>query len=102
MVHAWIRAEGRPKIACLVRDLSQKGAFLTMEPPSWLPFQFELMVAGEPMPRICELRHVRRDGIGVIFVPQQVVTVAEIFRPKSKEEVEAWLGPTKRKIFKSK
>jgi hypothetical protein len=68
-----------------------------IESPPWLPFQFELLIAGEQIPRLCEFRHSRPTGIGVVFVAAKAATVPETFGPKSKEEVAAWRGPTKRR-----
>jgi len=66
-LHAWVRAPGRPPIACLVRDLSVQGAFLTFPVPSWLPDTFLLRIDATRFAAECSIRHMRADGCGVVF-----------------------------------
>lgn len=67
-LHGWLKVAGRPALRCIVRNLSASGAFLEVEPPSWLPFQFEVRIDGQDKSRACTLRHVLSRGVGVSFV----------------------------------
>lgn len=66
---AWIVVAGRPRLPCLVRNLTVAGAFCEMEPPAWLPLRIELLLNGQLIP--CELRHTSRRGIGITFYATQ-------------------------------
>lgn len=84
----WLKIPGRPKLACRILNSSPKGALLELAVPSWLPFQFELMIESDQSVHTCEIRHVRPDKIGVYFLdfgPGQS-------RLQSKTEYDDWLG----------
>lgn len=90
--HGWVRIAGRPPLPCLVTNLSEKGAFLTFEPPSWMPLQFELLLATGGAPRLCELRHVRQEGGGVAFAAALEPEAAEPVQTALDYTVDEWVG----------
>jgi len=63
----WVRVPGRPRVPCVARDLSPKGALLEMDVPPWLPQCFELSIDPDPQYIACELRHVGANSVGVSF-----------------------------------
>lgn len=63
----WVRVPGRPRVPCVARNISPKGALLEMDVPPWLPLRFELSLDPDPEYLICELRHVGADAVGVFF-----------------------------------
>lgn len=67
-LHAWIRIPGRPPLACLVRNVSLKGALLEFDVPAWLPFRFQLVIEATRFEMDCEIRHQGHNGVGVLFV----------------------------------
>lgn len=75
----------------MVRNISVDGAFLELEPPSWLPFQFQLQIEGDPRLHTCELRHARPDGIGIRFYDALANSVAVAPQIDSVDTVQ-WLG----------
>ena len=66
-MNGWIKISGRPKLPCVIRNLTPKGALLEMEVPSWLPFQFELALEPANERLTCQVRHVLSGAIGVMF-----------------------------------
>lgn len=62
---AWILVAGRPRLPCVVRNLTSVGAFCEMDPPGWLPLRIELLLDDQLIP--CELRHISLRGIGITF-----------------------------------
>lgn len=71
--HGWIVVPGRPRIACLVSDLSVNGAQLELPEATWVPLWFTLVIDTANFSSHCEVRHQRESRIGVRFVagPQQ-------------------------------
>lgn len=67
--HAWIAVPGRPRLSCLVINISTTGACLELRAPPWLPADFHLYIDGEAGAHLCEVRHVGAHGIGVNFRP---------------------------------
>jgi hypothetical protein len=66
-VHGWIRVAHRPKITCVVRNLSEQGALIEVEDPSALPFRFTLIVETINLEKECEVRHTGQHSVGVYF-----------------------------------
>lgn len=64
----WIRIPGRPRLPCRVLNETSKGALLELEVPSWLPFQFELLLDADKSVHTCEIRHSRPDRLGVYYI----------------------------------
>lgn len=90
-INAWILAPGRPRLSCLVRNLSPKGAFLELNAPEWLPFRFELRIDGDGKRFVCELRHALSGGVGVTFCEEDQKRTGPQDRPAA-AEVEQWTG----------
>lgn len=67
-LHAWISVPGRPKLPCIVADLSLGGALIKLEKPSWLPYNFVLTIEATRFVSWCEVRHQRPDAVGVRFL----------------------------------
>ena len=89
-LHAWISIEGRPKIACVVRNVSEGGALLEFPVPKAMPYRFQLIVDCEGFEAWCEIRHSGDTWAGVQFV-----RVDKTARPISHWQVEAedaWAG----------
>ncbi|MFM1814285.1 MAG: hypothetical protein RLZ98_980 [Pseudomonadota bacterium] len=58
---------GRPPAYCIVRDLSQGGAFLEFQEPVVPSINFRLVIETHGIDAICEVRHHRSRGVGVMF-----------------------------------
>lgn len=91
-LHGWICAEGRESVPCLIMNLSPRGAFLACEPPSWLPFHFRLDIPFCKSTELCEIRHVRPDGVGVTFHEDERRAEPAETAPLLIEEAESWIG----------
>lgn len=89
-LHAWISIEGRPRIACLVRNVSEGGALLECEVPKGLPFRFRLIIDCKGFEAWCEQRHGGETWIGVQFV--RVEKVEAPISHWSIEMEDAWAG----------
>lgn len=90
----WIKIPGRPKMACRILNQSPNGALLELRVPSWLPFQFELLIESDRSVHTCEIRHSRPDGIGVFFLDlggQQT-------RLRSTGDIDQWIGASRGKL----
>jgi hypothetical protein len=58
-------------VACIVRDLSPKGASLRLPRPTPLPERFDLVIAGHELRTVAvQLRWQRADFAGVTFLTQ--------------------------------
>ena len=68
LLHGWLVIEGRPRIACLVRNVSEGGALLECPVPPEMPFHFELHIECKGFVATCEARHQSSTWIGVHFV----------------------------------
>lgn len=70
-VHGWISIEGRPRIACVIKDFSESGARLDIADPSvvlnW--FRLEIDVIGFAVN--CQVRHHAAHSVGVRFVADE-------------------------------
>ena len=42
--HAWIHVAGRPRMTCLVRNISAGGALLECQVPAWMEYELRLIV----------------------------------------------------------
>jgi hypothetical protein len=92
-IHGWLVIEGRPKIPCLVRNVSEGGALLECEVPAWLPFRFHLLIDCKGFSAWCEVRHSKESWIGVRF---ERVDAAPIPIASWSPQVEdAWAGGRK-------
>ena len=89
-LHGWVVVEGRPKIACLVRNVSEGGALLECQVPKALPFRFVLVIDSRGFQALCEVRHQTEAWMGVRFV--NVDRIAEPIAKWSPELEDAWAG----------
>jgi hypothetical protein len=90
-LHAWITVPGRPRIPCIVHDLSVGGARLGFEhEPAGLPFQFKLTIEATNFVTACEIRHQRATSVGVQFVAEPAAVAVD--RRVVVNAVEEWTG----------
>lgn len=94
-LHAWINVQGRPKLSCVVLDLSIGGALLALEKPSWLPYNFQLTIEATRFVTWCEIRHHKPNAVGVRFL--SAIETAELDQRYGKEgrsmdDKDAWAG----------
>ena len=73
-VHGWICIDGRPRMACHVRNFSEGGALLMVEQPLALPYTFLLEVEAIDFKIGCELRHRSENNIRVRFTSADLVS----------------------------
>jgi hypothetical protein len=93
-LHAWISIPGRPKLACMVSNLSVAGALLTFDkPPAGLPFCFKLTIEATKFETACEIRHNRSSGVGVEFVTWSALKTFE--RQSGTNTVDDWMGTSR-------
>ena len=71
-IHATILIPGRPPSPCMMRNFSRGGALLQLSERLEPPFAFDLRfdLTGERI--VCEVRHVRRNWLGVQFAGADV------------------------------
>lgn len=94
-LHAWISVPGRPRLPCLVKDISVGGALLEFDKPSWLPFTFQLTIEATRFTTWCEIRHQGPSQVGVRFM--QSVAAANVdprstTEGRSLNDTDAWSG----------
>lgn len=89
-LHGWMILEGRPRIACLVRNVSEGGALLEFQVPKSIPYRFKLEIDCKGFVAECEIRHQSEDWIGVRFV--QLEKVAEPIATWNPEIEDGWTG----------
>ena len=66
-IHAWIELPGRPRQACIVRDLSPAGALLELLEDGLLPFKFRLAMGAPEEVFLCQACHQDQRLLGVQF-----------------------------------
>lgn len=67
-VHGWLHVDGRPRISCQVRNVSEGGALLEIDATaSRIPEQFTLVIQPLQIEIGCEVRHQRNGSLGVRF-----------------------------------
>jgi hypothetical protein len=64
---AYVSAGGSV-LRCVVRNISQEGAALDVENPSFVPGQFRLVMASDSSTHNCTVIWIREKRIGVAFV----------------------------------
>lgn len=77
-VQAVAHIPGRPPAYCIVRDLSAGGAFLEFYERLRPSVDFRLVIASRNIDVMCEVRHHRSGGVGVMF---DRIQTAEIIPP---------------------
>lgn len=94
-LHGWISVPGRPKLSCIVRDISVAGAKLELQAPSWLPFTFQLTIDASRFATMCEIRHQGPASIGVRFIEAVAQSDADNYRTSDKrslDDKQSWMG----------
>ena len=89
-LHGWLIIEGRPRIACLVRNVSDGGALLECAVPKSIPFRFSLLIECKGFEAWCEARHHTEQWLGVRFVTVQKID--EPIAQWSPQLQDAWAG----------
>lgn len=74
-IHAWIALPGRPRQACIVKNLSPCGALIELLEDGLLPFKFPLVMGAPEEVVICQACHQDRNLIGVQFKRRRAATV---------------------------
>jgi hypothetical protein len=90
-LHGWIVPDGRPRIACVVRNVSEGGALLEFEVPRGLPYWFTLIIESKGFEARCEVRHQSERWMGVQF--GRIAKIEEPIAQWSAELIDAWSGP---------
>lgn len=89
-LHGWVELEGRPRFACVVRNVSDGGALLECAAPKVMPFRFMLVIDCKGFRAWCEIRHHREQWMGVRFVRiDQAVEPIALWSPEAED---AWAG----------
>lgn len=65
--HAWALVAGRPRIACVVHNLSVNGALLEVTDSAALPGTFTLDIEVANVNSVCDVRHRNGRMMGVEF-----------------------------------
>lgn len=58
--HGWVQVPGRPRIACVVQNLSVGGALLEIQEGAFVPECFTLTIGAINFTAVCDVRH--KDG----------------------------------------
>ena len=84
-VHGWICIEGRPRLACIIRNFSEAGALLEFDNPSIVLRRFRLEIDATGFSTACEVRHHSARQAGVRFLaedlgnePQMIASIDEL------------------------
>ncbi len=67
-LHAWVLRDGYPRLACVVRNVSEGGALLEFPVPGAMPYWFTLSIDCKGFEARCEIRHQGVEWMGVRFV----------------------------------
>jgi hypothetical protein len=97
-IHGWIIVPGRPRVPCLVRNVSEGGALLECTPPGWLPYYFTLQIDCKGFTAFCEVRHTKETWIGVRF--DRVTAQVEPIASWSPLVEDSWAGERKPQLVK--
>ena len=73
-VHAFISSRGRPRVSCVMRDVSDGGALLEVHHPEWLPARFRVIVEASGFEAECEVAHRADTTVGVRFLAPVTLT----------------------------
>jgi len=67
-LHGWVVREGLPRLACVVRNVSEGGALLEFDVPANMPYWFMLKIDCKGFEAQCETRRQGLTWMGVQFV----------------------------------
>lgn len=93
--HGWVRVAGRPPVACVVRDISVKGARIELPTRIWVPYDFTLVIESIGLRAHCETKNKYDRFIGVLFTqgePAEEVEEAPVAVAQSASLVREWRG----------
>lgn len=76
-IHGMLLVPGRPAVACVVRNVSERGALLEVELKWTLPYRVRLVVEAKRLDIYCEVRHHGAHGIGVEFIGESPVNLLD-------------------------
>ena len=94
-LRGWISVAGRPKLPCVVHNLSAGGALLGLDKPSWLPYNFQLAIEATRLVSLCEVRHHTPNAVGVRFLDAVEIAGVDPQRAsdnRSLNEKASWMG----------
>ena len=94
-LHAWIEVQGRPRLSCVVRNISVGGALLGLDQPQWLPYNFKLHIEATRFVSWCEVRHQQPGAVGVRFlsaIEAASVDASSAGESRSMNDHDAWKG----------
>lgn len=87
---------GRPPAYCTVRDLSASGAFLEFDERCEPVHNFRLVIETKGIDALCEVRHTRSRGVGVMFDRVQTAVIhppaPRLSGTELREMVQKWLA----------
>ena len=95
LLHGWLLVEGRPRIACIIRNVSEGGALVECPVPKVLPFRFQLVIDCKDFEATCEVRHKSETWMGVQFI--NFVKIHQPITAWSPQLEDAWMGKAKKK-----
>lgn len=65
--HGWVQVPGRPRIACVVQNLSVGGALLEIQDGAFVPECFTLTIGAINFTAVCDARHMDGRYVGAEF-----------------------------------
>lgn len=65
--HAWAISAGRPRVACIVHNLSVSGALIEVTDGAVVPATFTLAIEAASINVACDVRHRNGQTMGVEF-----------------------------------
>lgn len=66
--YAWVEMATRPRVSCIIMNVSRTGALIELMDNVPLPIQFKLVVEHLPGCEFCEVRHQRERSVGLLFI----------------------------------
>ena len=75
--HAWVVVSGRPREACIIRNMSAAGALLEFSSAPPEADSFRLVVDEGHFSAACDVRHRRGRFVGVFFAQNAVVATSD-------------------------
>ena len=66
--YAWVEMATRPRVSCIVMNVSETGALLELLDAVPLTIQFRLVVDHLPGCAYCEVRHQYERRVGIMFI----------------------------------
>jgi hypothetical protein len=76
-IHGMLYVPSRPPVACVVRNVSERGALLEVHLKWTLPYRVRLVVEAKRLDIYCAVRHHGTHGIGVEFIGEAPVNLLD-------------------------